>query len=84
MAAAQTVSDAITSALPTSVTGGVATKDNALRFQALLHTYLKVEDSSKVKVQGLRKGLTYVDKVKGGSKETWEGGDLVFDGEVDR
>lgn len=55
-----------------------------LKFQALLHSYLRVNDSSKVKIKGLKNGLTYVDKVKGGSTETWEGGDLTITQETDR
>jgi D-hexose-6-phosphate mutarotase len=85
LAAAQTVSDAVTSALPTAVTGSESKpRDKGLRFQALFHTYLAVSDSSTVKAQGLRSGLNYVDKMKGGSKEVWEGGDLKFDQAVDR
>jgi glucose-6-phosphate 1-epimerase len=85
LAAAQTVSDAVTSALPTAVTGSESKpQDKGLRFQALFHTYLAVSDSSTVKAQGLRSGLNYVDKMKGGSKEVWEGGDLKFDQAVDR
>ncbi|KAG7531212.1 hypothetical protein FFLO_04516 [Filobasidium floriforme] len=85
LAAAQTVSDAVTSALPTAVTGSESKpQDKGLRFQTLFHTYLAVSDSSTVKAQGLRSGLNYVDKIKGGSKEVWEGGDLKFDQAVDR
>ena len=85
LAAAQTVSDAVTSALPSALTGSDAKpQDKGLRFQALFHTYLKVSDSTTVKAQGLRSGLNYVDKIKGGSKETWQGGDLMFDEAVDR
>lgn len=64
---------------PSSNPGG-----KELKFQALLHSYLRVEDASKIKVKGLKKGLTYIDKVKGQTKETWEGGDLKIEQEVDR
>lgn len=85
LAAAQTVSDAVTSALPTALTGSDGKpKDKGLRFQALFHTYLRVSDSSTVTAKGLRSGLNYVDKMKGGSKEVWDGGDLRFDKAVDR
>lgn len=58
-----------------------------LRFQALLHSYLRLPGSSRpkdVKVSGL-KGASFVDKV-GGPKEDKEGRELVgFEaGEVDR
>jgi glucose-6-phosphate 1-epimerase len=39
--------------------------DTPLDFTAALHTYLEVADVEKAKVKGL-KGLTYLDKVRGG------------------
>jgi len=62
----------------------VKSVDGDLRFQALLHTYFRVEDASAVKIKGLMEGLTYIDKVKGGTKETWGGGDLTIREETDR
>ncbi|KAJ9119880.1 hypothetical protein QFC24_005594 [Naganishia onofrii] len=86
--------DAVTSALPASVTGSESkvpqSVDDAaqheLKFQALFHTYLAVDDASKVKIKGLKQGLTYLDKVgpEGWTERTWEGGDLVIDKQVDR
>jgi len=95
-AVAQKVTDAaqsVASALPASIApsassiqGETAAAKTAseLKFQALLHTYIRVEDASKVKIKGLKKGLTYVDKTKGGILETWEGGDLTIQQETDR
>ncbi|PVF99906.1 galactose mutarotase-like protein [Serendipita vermifera] len=48
--------------------------DNTLSFQTLLHTYYAA-DASAVKVEPL-KGLTYINKVKGGIEET-ENRDIV-------
>jgi glucose-6-phosphate 1-epimerase len=85
--------EAVTSALPTSITGteqktpqsvdDAATHE--LKFQALFHTYLRVDDASKVKIKGLKSELTYLDKVGGPwTERKWEGGDLVIDKQVDR
>ena len=43
--------------------------------QALLHTYLLVEDIAGVAVRGLA-GRTYVDKVDGGALKTLQAQDL--------
>jgi glucose-6-phosphate 1-epimerase len=84
---------AVASALPASIapsTSNIQGETDAaktaseLKFQALLHTYIRVEDASKVKIKGLKQGLTYVDKTKGGSLETWQGGDLTIQQETDR
>lgn len=71
-------------AAATSAVKAVSGASRELKFQALLHTYLRVEDASKIKIQGLKQGLEYVDKVKGGQVAKWEGGDLQIEGEVDR
>jgi glucose-6-phosphate 1-epimerase len=44
--------------------------DTPLDFTAALHTYLEVADVEKAKVKGL-KGLTYLDKVRGGWELMW-------------
>jgi glucose-6-phosphate 1-epimerase len=44
------------------------------KFKALYHNYFAVEDSQKVAVSGFAAGQGYVDNMKGGSKEVWEGG----------
>lgn len=91
--AAQAVLSAAQAALPAALSAdGSPSNTNTeqtaeskdLKFQALFHTYLRVSDSKKIKVQGLKNGLSYIDKVKGGSKQVWEGGDLTIGGEVDR
>ncbi|KAJ9121584.1 hypothetical protein QFC22_002203 [Naganishia vaughanmartiniae] len=86
--------DAVTSALPASVTGTESkvpqsvndAAQHELKFQALFHTYLAVSDASKIKIKGLKQGLTYLDKVgpQGWTERTWDGGDLVIDKQVDR
>lgn len=56
-----------------------------LKFQALLHSYLAVDDATTAYASGLEPGLKYVDKVKGGEVSTWQGGELRFAKEpVDR
>lgn len=86
--------DTVVSALPESVTGteqktpqsvDEAAASHDLKFQALFHTYLHVDDASKVKIKGLKQGLTYLDKVGGPwTERKWDGGDLVIDKQVDR
>lgn len=71
-------------AAATSAAQAVTGANRELKFQALLHTYLKVEDASKIQIKGLKQGLEYVDKVKGGEVTKWDGGDLKIEGEVDR
>ncbi|OXC71146.1 glucose-6-phosphate 1-epimerase [Cryptococcus neoformans] len=53
-------------------------------FQALLHNYLAVPDSSKIKISGIDKGTAYKDKVLGGKMDEWDGSTLVIDREIDR
>ena len=53
-------------------------------FQALLHNYLTVPDSSKIKISGIDKGTAYKDKVLGGKMDEWDGSTLVIDREIDR
>lgn len=53
-----------------------------LEFTAALHTYYKISDISKVRVEGLD-GVTYSDSLQGGQKIKQEG-DVTFDREVDR
>lgn len=86
----------VASALPASIApseetlkgvqaeGEKAKQGSELKFQALLHTYLRVQDAGSAKIKGIPKGTLYVDKVKGGSLETWEGGDLEIKQETDR
>ncbi|WVR03520.1 hypothetical protein IAU60_000512 [Kwoniella sp. DSM 27419] len=57
--------------------------DKDFIFQTLLHTYLAVPDSSKIKISGIDKGTTYKDKVLG-KVEQWDGSDLSIDREIDR
>ena len=89
-----TAAGTVVSALPDSVTGteqktpqsvDEAAASHDLKFQALFHTYLRVDDASKVKIKGLKQGLTYLDKVGGPwTERKWDGGDLVIDKQVDR
>ncbi|KAK6905329.1 glucose-6-phosphate 1-epimerase [Kwoniella mangroviensis CBS 10435] len=53
-------------------------------FQALLHTYLAIPDSSKIKISNVPKGTTYVDKILGGKKVESDGEDIVIDRPIDR
>jgi glucose-6-phosphate 1-epimerase len=54
------------------------------KFQALLHSYLAVDDVSKISISGLDEGVEYFDKAAGGTMNKWEGGDLKIDKETDR
>lgn len=54
------------------------------KFQALLHNYLAVPDVSKIKITGIEKGTQYVDKVQNFKRETWDGGALEINKQVDR
>eukprot|EP00877_Chromochloris_zofingiensis_P012390 jgi/Chrzof1/7404/Cz02g22020.t1 len=58
------------------------TGSSDLEFTAALHTYYKISDISKVRVEGLD-GVTYSDSLQGGQKIKQEG-DVTFDREVDR
>ncbi|WWD22464.1 hypothetical protein CI109_106957 [Kwoniella shandongensis] len=53
-------------------------------FQTLLHNYLAVPDSTKIKIKGIAEGTTYKDKVLGGKLDKWDGSTLTIDREVDR
>ncbi|WVN91016.1 uncharacterized protein L203_106263 [Cryptococcus depauperatus CBS 7841] len=53
-------------------------------FQALLHNYLAVPDSSKIKITGIDKGTVYADKVLNFKIQEWDGSALVIDREIDR
>ncbi|KAF2020883.1 galactose mutarotase-like protein [Aaosphaeria arxii CBS 175.79] len=57
--------------------------ENSFEFQFLLHTYLKVQDISKVAVNGLL-GVQYVDKVLNASTHTESNSSVTISGEVDR
>ncbi|KAI1454842.1 galactose mutarotase-like protein [Annulohypoxylon moriforme] len=53
-----------------------------IEFQTLMHTYLRVEDISKIQVTGLEES-DYVDKVDA-AKEKKQSGAVTITGEVDR
>jgi len=53
-------------------------------FQALLHSYLAVPDSSKLTITGMDKGMEYRDKVLGGKMMVWQQESLAVDQEIDR
>jgi glucose-6-phosphate 1-epimerase len=57
--------------------------DKDFMFQALLHNYLAVPDSSKISISGLDSGTKYYDKAGGGKMAEWAGGPLRIDKEVD-
>lgn len=59
------------------------TGDNEFDFTALLHTYFRVNDIAAVKVYDLA-GLNYLDKVKGGVKESEERNTVTIGEETDR
>ncbi len=96
--AAKSLTDAaqaVAAALPVGLVGGnaqssiakegdAAKKGAELKFQALLHTYIRVNDAGKTKIKGLKEGLLFADKTKGGVVEKWEGGDLEIKQETDR
>ncbi|KAI1094125.1 galactose mutarotase-like protein [Rostrohypoxylon terebratum] len=56
--------------------------DQPIEFQTLMHTYLRVEDISKISVTGLEES-DYVDKVDA-AKEKKQSGAVTITGEVDR
>nr|KMM68900.1 aldose 1-epimerase family protein [Coccidioides posadasii RMSCC 3488] len=55
----------------------------SFEFQTLLHSYFKVEDISKIRVQNLQ-SKTYVDKVRNAEAFTESSPALAVEGEVDR
>lgn len=59
------------------------TGDNTFDFQAALHTYFTVSDIKNASAVGL-KGVTYIDKVKGGERKEEERPAVVISEEVDR
>lgn len=54
------------------------------KFQALLHTYLRVEDAAKIQITGIEAGTVYKDKTLGGKEEQTPLGPLLVDRELDR
>ncbi|PVI05099.1 galactose mutarotase-like protein [Periconia macrospinosa] len=56
--------------------------ETSFEFQFLLHTYLKVNDISKVAINGLT-GVSYIDKVLDASTHS-QSGSITITGEVDR
>ena len=66
------------------MTNLVVTNDDSAAWdcQVLIHTYLRVEDITKVEVTGLEEA-EYVDKVDGASTKTQSGG-VTITGETDR
>ncbi|KAF6838583.1 aldose 1-epimerase family protein [Colletotrichum plurivorum] len=56
--------------------------EEAFDCQVLLHTYLRVDDITKVQVQGLD-GAEYTDKVDSGASKT-QSGPITIDSETDR
>ncbi|KAF9878643.1 hypothetical protein CkaCkLH20_04135 [Colletotrichum karsti] len=56
--------------------------EEAFDCQVLMHTYLRVGDITKVKVQGLD-GAPYTDKVDSGADKT-QSGDITIESETDR
>jgi glucose-6-phosphate 1-epimerase len=57
--------------------------DDAFEFTAALHTYLRTDDVSLVRIRGLD-GLQYRDTLAGGIERREEHVDVVIDGAVDR
>ncbi|KAJ4359793.1 uncharacterized protein N0V89_000349 [Didymosphaeria variabile] len=55
----------------------------SFEFQFLLHTYFKIQDISKVAVNGLL-GVTYVDKVLNATEHKQSDNSIKITGEVDR
>lgn len=58
--------------------------DREFKFQALLHGYLAIPDSSKIRISNIPKGTTYVDKILGGKVTQSDGEDIVIDRPIDR
>lgn len=62
-------------------------KDNVpFEFEALLHTYLNagVDGGGGLRVHGLKKGTTYIDKPSGGTRKEETEDEVELIGEVDR
>ncbi|KAK3329362.1 galactose mutarotase-like domain-containing protein [Apodospora peruviana] len=57
--------------------------DKPFECQLLLHTYLRVQDISKVEIKGLS-SATYIDKVNGSSSQQTQSSALTISGETDR
>lgn len=55
----------------------------SFEFQFLLHTYLKIQDISKVAINGLL-GVTYTDKVLNATEHKQSDSSITITGEVDR
>lgn len=75
-----------TGALETTLKVINPSSTDTLRFQSLLHTYLRLPEGlqpSETKVQGLG-NLQYADKPSGGAIKTQSDADIVFQDEVDR
>lgn len=74
---AVTIGDALQTALVTRNTG-----DKAFPLTQGLHTYFRVGDIARVRVEGLE-GLSYIDKMDGGATKTQQGA-VTLAGETDR
>lgn len=61
----------------------INTGDSPFTFTAALHNYFHVSNVTRAAVQGLT-GLTYVDKVAGGSRHVEVAPELCLSGETDR
>lgn len=75
-----------TGALETALKVINPSSSETLRFQSLLHTYLRLPEGvqpSDTKISGLD-GLKYADKPSGGGVKTQEEEDVKFEGETDR
>lgn len=75
-----------TGALETALKVINPSSSETLRFQSLLHTYLRLPEGvqpADTKIAGLG-GLKYVDKPSGGGIHTQEQDEVVFEGETDR
>ncbi|KAF2262680.1 galactose mutarotase-like protein [Lojkania enalia] len=57
--------------------------ESSFEFQFLLHTYFKIQDISKVSINGLL-GVEYIDKVLNASTHQQSDASLTITGEVDR
>lgn len=56
----------------------------AFGFTTALHTYFRVGDAERTRVELGRRGLTYLDNLDGRRAKVDEGDTVVFEGEVDR
>lgn len=48
-----------------------------MKLKSLFHTYWAVQDSDERTISGVKKGVDYVDNIKGGKKGVWEGGKVI-------